>query len=770
MRLHVGAGETGLFLATEASVFGSKKRAESQFRPVPPSDAKTSNDERTPHPVCLSRSSLRGDKREKQRLQEEGKEAPMDVSTTEIALALQSVPYLLLITLTISRLLQRPIASFFSGLLVGVTSLAALLLTHAGAPGSAGAAYALATAATARLGLLGLLCACFVLFLLARHLTRIARWQQWGLSALLCCNVLLVAAPDALRLTALLFFLGACPLPFVFWRQSQHSVGAARRQVQWIGAALALLLAQLLLLACAELLPTDTAATSWASLVLFLLSGIALCLGFVPPRWLWNFWQAAERERNEQLFDQHLLNSPQPASGPQPERLAQMLEHVLQHAMQTLNCQAGVIERWNETANTFETLASASAEARISPRELLALKNGHLCEAFTEQRALAALLDTEQRFLPWGRSSLGALLAAPIVIGGKAQGVLGLVCERPPLFPDQHLALLQVFAQQVALWLVSAQPSATTQLMERLAQEQREKDEFIAVMVHELRSPLTVLKGRLQLLKRQLAKDNQTSVLEAITRLDQQFLRLEELIDTFVDVSYLDAGRFHLNKEPLDLAALVAGIAKRNRRHCAVHSLVLEEPETAQPDGSSADRPQPLWVMGDASRLTQVLQILFNQACQAASADTTITVRLRRAETGGEALVHISYQGASIPPEQQAQVFQRQVRSLTSPAGKTHGTGLELYISYETLHHHGGRLWVESSGVPGEGATFSFALPLLSPQEAALAVDLPPEQVPGRGIHDPDSKREHTHLSLPLRSTDQASDGKEQPHQEITSY
>lgn len=694
----------------------------------------------------------------------------MDFPRTEVALALQSVPYLLLITFTSSRFLQRPAASFFSGLLAGVMSLVALLLAHPGKQAPAGTAPALSTSAGTRLSLLCLLCAIFVLFLLAKHLTHIAPWQQWSLSALLFCNAILVVAPDALRLTALLFFLGACPLPFVFWRQSQHCTGATCRQVQWIGAALALLLAQLLLLTGADLLPSDAAATSWVSLLLFLLSGIALCLGFIPPRWLWNTWQAAERERNGHLFDQHLLNSPQPASGPQPERLPQMLESLLQHAMQTLNCQAGVIERWNESANTFETLASASFEARSSPRALLALKNGRLCEAFTGQQALAALLLPEQRLLPWGRSSLGALLAAPIVIRGKAEGVLGLACERPPLFPDHHLALLQVFAQQAALWLAYHQPSATRALRERIAQEQQEKDEFIAVMVHELRSPLTVLKGRFQLLKRQFAKDNQTATLEAISRLDPQLHRLEDLIDTFVDASYLDAGRFHLNNEPLDLAALVVKMVERSRRHCTVHSVVLEEPEAAQPGGNPADRPQPLWVMGDPSRLTQVLQVLLDQACQTAPDNTTITVRLGRAEPGEEAMVQVHYLGTGIPPEQQAQVFQRQVRSLTNLAGKTQGTGLELYISYETIRHHGGRLWVESSGVSGEGATFSFALRLLSPQEAAAAADLAQEDRQGRGIQDPGAKRENAHFSSPPLSTDQASDGKEQPHQEITSH
>jgi signal transduction histidine kinase len=691
----------------------------------------------------------------------------MDFPRTEAALALQSVPYIILIIATISRFIRQPIASFFSGLLTGVAGLVALLLVHTGTRTQAEPAFSLSTADT-RFSILCFLGGVFALFLLARHLTHVARWLQWSLTALFFLNALLVMVPAAFRLTALLFFIGVCPLPFVFWRQSQRNVGAARRQAQWIGAALVLVLAHLLLITTSDLTSLGAAATFWYSFFLSLLSGIALCLGFTPPRWLWNFWQTAERARIVRLFDHHLLGGTQPVPGTQSGGLAEMLEDVLQHAMRALTCQAGVIERWNETANTFEALASASATALASPRELFALKNGRLGEAFIRQRVMAAPLDTARRFLPWFRSSLGELLAAPILANGKAVGVLGLACEHPPLFPETHLSLLEAFAEQVALWLVYYQPSPTsTALLERAAQEQQAKDEFIAVMVHELRSPLTVLKGRLQLLKRQFTKENQASALESVNRLDPQIHRLEKLIDTFVDVSYLDAGRFRLNKEPLDLAALVGAVVERNRRLCTVHTLMVEGAEAGQSDAGTLDSPQPMWVLGDSSRLTQVLQVLLGQACTATPAGSAITVHLIRSEVEREAVVQVHDQGAGIPLEQQTQVFKRQMPSLTGPGEKMHKTGLELYISYETIRHHGGRMSLESSGLPGEGATFSFSLPLLSPQDVAAMGDL---SGPGQASrhHHTSQESGNAHLAHLPRSADQASDREE--HQEITSH
>ncbi len=692
----------------------------------------------------------------------------MDFPSTRVALALQSAPYIILSIYAISRCIRQPAASFFYGLLTGITSLGALLLASAGEQLLAGSALSAAATASTRLSILCMLASIFAFLLLARHLTPLPRWLQGTLSALFFLNALLVLlAPAALRLPLLLLGMGACPLPFVFWRQSQRSTGATRRQVQWLGVALAFLLLNLPLIALGDRLPGGPALTSWAFFLHFLLSGIALCLGIAPPRWLWNFWQTGEQARINQLFNTALLSAAQPAPSTQPNPLTPLLEELLQHAMRALNCQAGVIERWNERANTFEALASASVKAPTLPRELLALKNGRLCEAFTRRQHLAAPLDTEHRFFHWCRASRGTLLAAPILANDKALGAVGLVSERPPLFPENHLALLQAFAQQIALWLVYSQPTQSAVSLKQMAETQQEKDEFIAVMVHELRSPLTVLKGRLQLLKRQFVKEGQTSALEAVSRLDPQFHRLQALIDAFVDVSYLDAGRFRLDPEPLDLTALINATVERNRNICTDHALVLEFTEAGKPANTTSGHPQPLWVMGDSSRLTQVLQVLLSQACHTTPAGSQITVRLGHSGAGAEAVVQVHDRGTGIPREKQAHVFLRLARSLTSSTG--HGTGLELYISHETIRHHGGRMWVESSGIPGEGATFSFSLPLLDPQGIPPAADLSQAQGQTSQQHEASSKQgtaDLLSLSLPRAQTNKS---KEQPRQEVTS-
>ncbi|HEY7123981.1 MAG TPA: GAF domain-containing sensor histidine kinase [Ktedonobacterales bacterium] len=691
----------------------------------------------------------------------------MDFPRTEAAFALQSAPYVILSLYAIRRFIRQPTASFFYGLLTGITSLGALLLAHIEGQLLDGSALSAAATTSTRLNILCLLCAIFFLFLLARHLTALPRWLQWSLTALFFLTTLLVLAPAALKAPLLLLSIGASPLPFVFWRQSQHCTGATRRQVQWLGVTLALLLLTLPLIALGDVLPPGPALISWALFPCFLLSGIALCLGIAPPRWLSNFWQTGERARIGQLFDTALLSAAQPAQSKRPDQLVPMLEELLQHALRALNCQTGVIERWNENANTFEALAEASVNAPTLPRELLALKNGRLCEAFTRQQSIATPLDTKHRFFRWCHAHGGTLLAAPILANGKALGVVGLACERPPLFPDNHLALLQAFAQQIALWLVSAQPSPESALFEQMTGQQQEKDEFMAVMVHELRSPLTVLKGRLQLLKRQFAKEGQTSALEAVNKLDPQFQRLQGLIDALVDVSYLDAGRFRLNREPLDLAALIDETLAQNRNLCADHALVLELTDAGKQGGTTSDHPQPLWVMGDFSRLTQVLQVLLNQACYATPAGSLITVHLGRSGAGGEAVVRVRDQGAGIPLEKQAWVFQRQARSLTNSTGQ--GTGLELYISYQTIRHHNGRMWVESSGVPGEGATFSFSLPLLDSQHAPWATDLSQAQDQAVRQNGASQERENADLSsLPLLQ-EQTSERQEQPRQEVAS-
>jgi signal transduction histidine kinase len=553
--------------------------------------------------------------------------------------------------------------------------------------------------------------------LLSRHLTSAARGLHLALTALFLVNLLLglavLLAPAlpllaAARLAVLLIVALGCLIPATFWQQSRAFSGATRQQMRCISLGAALLLANLLLLAWGDLVPISTAGLALATSLLFVLLGLALWLGFAPPRWVWQLWQHKELARLSRFFDDQLL------AGNPPAARAQMLERLLEQALGSLRCQAAVIEGWNEATDTFEVLAEASAAVLPSPSERLLLKQAQLREVCCQRRVIIAPLDPEQRALRWLARPAGMLLAVPIGAPGQPMGVLGIASTQAPLFPQHHLALLHVVARQVALWLLYAPLTPATPERplvkpheEPLPSENKpyDKEAFIALMAHELRSPLTVIKGRRQLLKRQLARDGLHSVLEAMNRLDPQFQRLEQLINALVDVSYLDAGRFLLHQQPLDLAALLEELVEQQQRLRPSHALLLE-----------TRCPEPAWVQGDATRLRQVLQALLGRARSVSPAESAISIIIEQTINNEEITIVVQDCGDGIAPEQQAQVFQRCLNKFIEPGGQPR-TELELYISHEIILQHGGRMWVESSGLPGEGSTFAFALPLLDAEE-----------------------------------------------------
>lgn len=244
-------------------------------------------------------------------------------------------------------------------------------------------------------------------------------------------------------------------------------------------------------------------------------------------------------------------------------------------------------------------------------------------------------------------------------------------------------------ATAVALPTGNVYISVVRDISERRAAERMQQD-FIAMVAHDLKNPLTTLKGNAQLMQRR----NRFSE-RGIATIVAQANRLERLIDDLRDVARLDAQVIALDRAPLDLVALVQQRVDEAQTLTEMHDIQAYMPDT------------PVVGDWDSDRLTQVIDNVLLNAIKYAPNGGEISVHVK--ERGGDAYVAIRDPGIGVPPEARARLFERFYRAEGGIAADKKGLGLGLYISKALIEAHGGQIGVEST--PGEGSTFFFTLP-----------------------------------------------------------
>lgn len=241
-----------------------------------------------------------------------------------------------------------------------------------------------------------------------------------------------------------------------------------------------------------------------------------------------------------------------------------------------------------------------------------------------------------------------------------------------------------------------------------LKEAERLKDEFVALVSHELKNPLTSIKGYTQLLRAQLEARDGASLSEqeqlCLNVVEEEADRLAALASDVIDVSRLQSGRLVLRIDELDLVALARQVVERLQITTKEHVLNL-----------TADQAS-IWLRGDRNRLEQVLLNLIGNAIKYTPQGGQIDISVTQLKDEPCAQVRIHDQGIGIPREQQARLFARFSRASNASAHGITGTGLGLFLCRELIERHGGRIWLESE--EGKGSTFSFMLPFTPPDEA----------------------------------------------------
>jgi PAS domain S-box-containing protein len=234
---------------------------------------------------------------------------------------------------------------------------------------------------------------------------------------------------------------------------------------------------------------------------------------------------------------------------------------------------------------------------------------------------------------------------------------------------------------------------------DELAERDHRKDEWIALLAHELRNPLASVLTSLHVLRQESASPAVRG--ESLDRAERQVRHLSRLVDGLLEASRVLLGRVRLRSERLDLARLVRTAAEDQRAVLgqAGVTLEVETPET------------PVWVEGDATRLTQALNNLLDNSLKFSAAGGRVSVRLEADAGAGRAVLTVSDTGAGIESKVLPRLFEPFSQAEQGLDRQHGGLGLGLAVVKGLVELHGGGVEAASGG-PGRGATFTVRLPL----------------------------------------------------------
>jgi PAS domain S-box-containing protein len=240
----------------------------------------------------------------------------------------------------------------------------------------------------------------------------------------------------------------------------------------------------------------------------------------------------------------------------------------------------------------------------------------------------------------------------------------------------------------------------------------RLKSEFVANVSHELRTPMTSIKGYVDILLMGATGDLTEQQRTFLNVVKSNTERLVVLVNDLLEVSRLEAGKVNLVLEPIDLRHMVEEVALEMRQRSVRENRPMNIHVKAAPALERA--------LADPDRIRQVIENLVDNAYHYTPANGDITIRLGDEDNGIR--VDIQDTGIGIPLSEQEQVFERFYRGEDPLVLETPGTGLGLSVVKTLVEMHQGRIWLYSSGVPGEGSTFSFVIPVYTEEKKAVGI------------------------------------------------
>jgi len=232
----------------------------------------------------------------------------------------------------------------------------------------------------------------------------------------------------------------------------------------------------------------------------------------------------------------------------------------------------------------------------------------------------------------------------------------------------------------------------------RFREAEEMKNTFVSVITHELKTPVSLIKGYASTLRRDDAQWDSATMRESLTVIEEEADRLNALVDNLLDASRVQAGVLQLELGDVDLPGLAARLVEGFKLQTKRHTFQLDFPTNFP----------PAW--GDSERLRQVLNNLISNAIKYSPDGGMIRIGGWQDRQRQMLTIYVADQGIGIPAPEQERLFQRFYRVDSSLRRKTQGAGLGLFLCKAIIEAHNGRIWVRSE--PGKGSTFFITLPV----------------------------------------------------------
>jgi PAS domain S-box-containing protein len=237
------------------------------------------------------------------------------------------------------------------------------------------------------------------------------------------------------------------------------------------------------------------------------------------------------------------------------------------------------------------------------------------------------------------------------------------------------------------------------QAEQRLREDERRKDQFLAGLGDELRDPLAPIRFAVQALDARLPVEPETRRMTGV--IEREVGQMASLIDDLLEVSRIAQGRTRLNMEPCDLSAIAFAAVERCRGELARQDILLS---VSVPD-------QPLTMLGDPRRLAQVVDHILRSAASFTDPGGTVALKLSADADGAGARLVVRHPGSGLEPQALARLFEPSGQADIAPGAPRGSLGLGLVLVRSLVAMHGGRV-LRIADEPGRGSAFCLWLPL----------------------------------------------------------
>jgi PAS domain S-box-containing protein len=402
---------------------------------------------------------------------------------------------------------------------------------------------------------------------------------------------------------------------------------------------------------------------------------------------------------------------------------ARLFEDMLDTAITIVQADAGTIQLLDETTHELVLAVARGFDKTMTTRfaRVDAFSNSSCGVALATQQRQFVLFDVPPEMDPHGTArahfdaGLRSAQSTPLVSrSGELLGMFSTHWKSRRVLDERETRFLDLLGRQAADFIERIRSDRALEQRESdLRDAARRKDEFIAMLAHELRNPLVPIRTGIELLKGAAA--NPAVIASVQPMMERQIAHMVRLIDDLLDVARITAGKIELKRALTGLSGIVAGAVESNRQaiDAAGVALAVELPE---PD---------VMVDADAARLSQVLSNLLHNAAKFTPPGGTVRIAARL--TGGKLELRVTDTGVGISAEQLPKVFDLFANSGDgAKQAKESGLGIGLALARRLIEMHGGTIDARSAG-RGRGTEFTITLPLpaAAPAREASAAAAP---------------------------------------------